>query len=86
MNYQKKPPQVIIDELNNRGIDPFDVDYYAWPETFGSTTGPHKGIGGATMTAFTIEAWVAPEGTLYYCSGKIKFVEGKFEPFNNVFK
>jgi hypothetical protein len=45
--------------------------YYAWPEQFGSTTGPFKGIGGAAMSTFTVEAWVGSEKTVLCCNGKV---------------
>lgn len=33
------------------------LDYCAWPEVYGNTSGPFGRIGGQTMTTFTIEAW-----------------------------
>lgn len=32
-----------------------DTEYYAYPQTFGSTAGAHGGIGGAAMSTFTTE-------------------------------
>ena len=46
VNYQNKPPQEVLDILKDRKVEYFDLDYYAYPETFGSTSGPRGGIGG----------------------------------------
>ncbi len=45
--------------------------YYAWPESFGSTSGPFRGIGGQAITTFTIEAWAGETEALYVCNGKL---------------
>ena len=44
MNYQKEMPKEVIDIFKRAGIDCYDFDYYAFPEIFGSTSGPHGGI------------------------------------------
>lgn len=62
-------------------------EYWAWPETFGSTTGPFRGIGGSAMTTFTMEAWVGSEHVLVFCGGREvrlmpvrKFFEERWHP------
>lgn len=58
------------------------LEYYAWPQVFGSTAGPFGGIGGQAMTTFTVEAWAFGPVAIVFCKGKpIKQVK-KFTPFN----
>lgn len=79
MNYQKEIPKEVIDIFNKLGIDCYDYDYYAFPEIFGSTSGPRGGIGGAAMSKFTVDAYVVHRiGTVYSCNGKYKFRKGNF--------
>jgi len=81
MNYQKKTPPEVLEMMEKKGIKYFDVDYYAFPETFGSTSGPCGGIGGCSMTTFTVEAYVfnGTGPTVYVCSGKYKFKDEKYK-------
>lgn len=52
------------------------LDYWAWPQVFGSTVGPFGGIGGQAMTTFTIEAWEQDRVAVIFCRNKIlKVVE-----------
>ena len=79
MNYQKEMPKEVIDIFKREGIDCYNFDYYAFPEIFSSTSGPHGGIGGAAMSKFTVEAYVHEDvATVYVCSGKFKFKKGKY--------
>ena len=86
MNYQNKPPQEVIDILKERKVEYFNINYYAWPETFCSTSGPRGGIGGCAMTNFTIEAWVCDDcgPTVFTCAGMYCFDNSRFEPFKNI--
>jgi len=88
VNYQNKPPQEVIDILKDRKVEYMDLDYYAYPETFGSTAGPRGGIGGCAMSKFTVEAWVCDEGgpVVYLCAGMYCFDNSRFEPFKNITK
>ena len=68
------------DAADSLQTDINNLEYYAWPEVFGTTSGPFYGIGGASMSTFTIEAWVN-ESTgecIYFCLGKVL---GKREKF-----
>ncbi len=79
MNYQKETPKEVLDIFHRAGIDCYDLDYYAFPEVFGQTSGPHGGIGGSAMSAFTVEAYVYQDiATVYVCSGKYKLRKGKY--------
>lgn len=40
------------------------IEWYSWPETFGSTSGPHGGIGGQTMTSFQVFGFRGPDGAM----------------------
>lgn len=84
MNYQKRPPEEVLNILKRHVIDPDSLSYYAWPELFSSTAGPQGGIGGQAMSTFTIEAWLCePAGpTVFTCAGMFyvdhePFVYGK---------
>lgn len=87
MNFQKKPSQQVLDVLEKKGISHLReyLEYYAFPQTFGSTSGPHGGIGGMSMSVFTVEAWVhtgdyvGESFTIYECAGLIKFVKGEYK-------
>lgn len=54
-------------------VDPSEFVYCSWVETFGSTAGPFKGVGGCAMTSFRMEAWYW-EGWgvgVVFCGGKV---------------
>jgi hypothetical protein len=79
MNYQtarsaKSLPTISLDE-GSKLLDAEDcadcLDYYAWPEVYGSTSGPFPGLAGQAMTTFTVEAWVSPEAALLFCNGRV---------------
>jgi hypothetical protein len=49
MDFQKKTPKKVMELLNANNVEYLDINYYAFPETFASTTGPKGGIGGAAL-------------------------------------
>ncbi len=53
-----------------------DLTYYAYPCTFGSTAGPHEGMGGCAMSMFTIHAFVSEMtgDAVLFCAGKYKYM------------
>ena len=55
------------------------LDYYAWPQVFGSTAGPFSGIGGQALTAFTIEAWADGNRAAIFCCGRYLGITEKFD-------
>lgn len=55
------------------------LEYWAYPQVFGSTAGPFGGIGGQAMTTFTIEAWVCGCIAVLFCGGKVLKVTDKWE-------
>ena len=70
-----------IFEVNGIQVIESELDYYAWPQLFGSTAGPNGGMGGCAMTTFTVHAFVYDdEAAVLACSRQIRFVE-KFKPF-----
>lgn len=83
MNYQRKPPEAVLNLLKEHGGDTSFIDYYAFPNTFSSTSGPCGGIGGQAMSSFTIEAWACGDSgpTIYVCKGMYCFDPGPFELF-----
>jgi len=63
------------------GGNPEDLEYWAWPHVFGSTTGPFGGIGGQTLTTFTVEAWHDGTGkAVLFSNGRVFKVTDKFIP------
>lgn len=58
INELYKEAAKILTEAKNRHVCPDDLDFYAWPQTFSSTAGPHGGIGGSGLTKFTVFAFV----------------------------
>lgn len=65
-------------------LSPDDFEYYAYPETFGSTAGPFGGIGGQAMTTFTIEAWVCGKVAVLFCGNKILKVTDQWNGVESV--
>lgn len=85
MNHQKSPSQEVCELFKIHGIERLDLNYYAWPQSFGSTAGPRPGIGGQAITAFTVEAWVNYCGaTIYTCAGMYSFEKEKFEALKGI--
>lgn len=86
MNYEKKPPEFVIEIFKSKGIFHDHISYLAWPQVFGSTAGPHPGIGGQAMSSFTVEAYVSNGvgPTVYICSNMYHYETGRFEPFKNI--
>ena len=76
----KRYPELPLDSASC-----MDLDYYAWPQTFGSTAGPFGGVGGQAITTFTIEAWEYNyRFAVIFCGTKIIKVTDKFEPMKAV--
>jgi hypothetical protein len=81
MDFQKEPPEKVLDILKKEKVEYLGLDYFAFPETFGSTAGPRKGIGGSAMSTFTVEAYVC-DGigpTVYVCTSEYKFTKGRYQ-------
>lgn len=47
------------------------LEYYAWPHMFSSTAGPFGGIGGQSMSTFTLEAWAYGSSAVVFCNGRV---------------
>jgi len=47
------------------------LEWWSWPEVFGSTAGPRGGIGGQTVTTFQVFGFWddASDTGILYCSG-----------------
>jgi len=55
------------------------VDWYAWPHTFSSTSGPRGGGAGQACTTFQVYAFIA-EGRLGYL--RSKYCHGVWQEWN----
>ena len=86
MNYQKQIPEYVLGILKENNIQFTDIDYYAHPKTFGSTAGPRGGIGGCSMSTFTIESFVCDQTgpTIYVCAGMYHIDNSRWEPFKRI--
>lgn len=72
-----------LDVAKTLDCAPEELEYWAWPQTFGSTAGPFPGggVGGMMMTNFTIEAWHDGGGNaVLFCDGRIIRITKEFEP------
>lgn len=83
MNYQKNDES--IEQFKKMASEKFGchpdlLDYYAWPQNFGSTTGPFSGIGGQAISTFTIEALASGRKALLFSSGRLIRFTKQFEP------
>ena len=84
MNMQKRPPSEVAQIFLDCGVDTNELEYYAWPQMFGSTCGPRRGVGGAAMSVFTVEAWTNMVVTVYLCAGMYSLSRDRFETLTTV--
>ncbi|MBK3780167.1 hypothetical protein G3A43_07840 [Paraburkholderia aspalathi] len=78
-------PSITADEVAEQlDCDAGSLEYWAWPQVFGSTAGPFRApgrIAGAAMTRFTIEAWHDGGGkAVLFCKGRVLKVTDEFQP------
>lgn len=81
MNYQKDQEldigrneaySLLVEKYPEAAFYKNYMEYYAYPQTFGSTAGPFKGrVAGQAMSTFTIEAWVEGKHAVLFCRGKV---------------
>lgn len=86
MDYQFKTPDHVFKLFEQHGIQQADPDFYAWPQSFASTSGPRGGIGGCAISSFTVEAYhcYSSCATVYICNGMYHFSKEKFEPLKHI--
>lgn len=60
------------------------LEYFAWPQSFASTSGPFGGIGGQAITTFTLEAWSDGRNAAIFCNGKFLKIVEEFKFQTNV--
>lgn len=51
------------------GCEVDQVEWYSWPQAFGSTAGPRGGAGGMTITTFQVFGFDGPNGRVMWCAG-----------------
>ena len=79
----KKDIDFSVDELIEEGKkrvnskDKYSFAWHSWPQTFGSTAGPHDGIGGQAMTEFQVFLF---ENT--YTHECMLFCDGLWKPWD----
>lgn len=72
MNLQsKRDSKEAAEAAEMLGVDIVYLEYYAWPHTFSSTAGPFGGIGGQSMSTFTLEAWAYGSSAVVFCNGRV---------------
>lgn len=68
MNKQKQPPEFVKEIFKQNSVRFISTNYYAWPQTFSSASGPHGGVSSQVYAEFTVEAWVGDGGgAVYVC-------------------
>ena len=88
MNCQVKP-EIFSDQIQKEIAEVFDkngievieseLNYFAWPQLFGSTSGPKGGIGGCALTTMTVHAFEYAGAAVLVCSGILLFTD-RFKP------
>jgi hypothetical protein len=75
------PASEVADQLE---CVPENLEYWAWPQVFASTSGPFRrpgGISGSAMTRYTIEAWHDGGGAaVLFCNGRVLKLTREFAP------
>jgi hypothetical protein len=75
------PATEVADQLE---CAPENLEYWAWPQVFASTSGPFRrlgGISGSAMTRFTIEALHDGGGVaVLFCNGQVLKLTRAFVP------
>lgn len=71
----------LLKEVANReGCDIQDIEWYSWPQSFPTTSGPSGGIGGNTISTWQVVAFIPPNGRKQkWCGGKWKHWNGQFQ-------
>ena len=78
INYQTIDKK-ILDDAKNRLQSCSNIMYYAWPQQFASTSGPFGGVGGCTISVFTIEAIFNGKDAAIYCKGRFVIIIKNFD-------
>jgi len=64
----------LLEQASERldNITPEFIQWWSWPEVFGSTAGPGGGIGGHMMTQFQVFGFQSDYGEkpILFCAGK----------------
>jgi len=62
---------ILADAAKRLDCDQPDLEWFAWPEIFPSSSGPRYGVGGQAMTTFQIIAFAHPsqEKAIKFCAG-----------------
>lgn len=63
------PHDLLEDAAEKLGTEARFINWYSWPEVFGSTAGPRGGIGGQAMTTFQVYGFIGHEKAVMYCGG-----------------
>ena len=70
---------LIAEAAKLAGCESHEVEWYSWPQVFGTTAGPHGGAGGNQITAFQVFAFIAPGLMLRCCNGVWRRWSGEFQ-------
>lgn len=82
LNRQLKIDEMISHIANRDQVHESEVRWWSWPEVFGSTNGPHGGVGGQMMTNFQVFGFETVESRMLCCEGKWKRWEGSLQSWN----
>lgn len=70
------------------GVPGDELDYFAWEQTFPSTSGPFGGYGGQMVTRMVVEAYAHPfkRNAMLFCCGRPWRLIKEFDPVTAVTK
>lgn len=80
MNYQRINPNTLSKASRILECLPANILYYAWPQSFSSTTGPFAGFGGPAFRVFIIEAYTDGRDAVLMCNDKYWKKVEQFDP------
>ena len=75
----KSVDELIAEVAKRAECLPDEVEWYSWPQSFGTTAGPGGGAGGNMITSFQVYAFDAPGEKTRYCAGQWRRWNGEFQ-------
>lgn len=68
-NTEHELQALLIEAARLLGCSVDELEWWSWPQVFGSTSGPRGGIGGQAMTAFQVFGFSDGGNAVKYCGG-----------------
>ena len=68
---QYDPTTLMREAAEKLEVDIDAIEWHSWPEVFPSSSGPHGGVGGQTMTTFQVYGFIDDaDRALMWCAGR----------------